>query len=204
MYSLKQKLIERFGEHRVMDVPVAENEMPLLAFDLELRSRVTVICTNGLSDYKMNVPEKMEGYEYNELCFCLPNYWEWEDVKNPSMNWIFTWIQKLAKHVVEKETWFGHGHTIPTGKDLPSLSPTMKQNHLILTNPILLEKELDEVIVDGKRIRFLTIIPIFSDEMDFKHGKGTAKLLQRLDNKGVNELLDDYRTTVMRGKWRIF
>jgi len=32
-----------------------------------LKSPVTVIVTNGLSDYKMPVPEKWEGREYNEL-----------------------------------------------------------------------------------------------------------------------------------------
>lgn len=204
MSKLKEALIKRFGEHRVMDVPVAENEIPLLALDLESRSPVTVILTNGLSDYKMPVPEKVAGREYNELCFCLPSYWEWEDLENPSMNWIFPWLQKLSKHVVEKQTWFGHGHTVPNGKNLLPLSPTMLQNHLFLTNPILLEDELQPIRIEGKEINFLTIIPIFSDEMDFKQAKGTFKLVQRMDSKGVNELLDDFRTTVMRGKWKIF
>jgi hypothetical protein len=197
-------LIQRFGEHRVLEIPVGEGEMPLLALDLESRSPVTVICTNGLSEYKMPVPETMEERTYNELCFCLPSYWEWENLENPSMNWIFPWIQKLTKHVIEKETWFGHGHTIPNGKELPPFSPTMKQNHLFLSDPIALEKELQPVKHSGKMVHFLTIIPIFSDEMDFKQAKGTFKFLQRLSNKGVDEILDDYRTTVMRGKWRIF
>lgn len=204
MSKLKEALINRFGEHRVMDVPVAEKEIPLLALDIESRSPVTVILTNGLSNYKMPVPEKLAGREYNELCFCLPSYWEWEDLENPSMNWIFPWLQKLSNHVIEKQTWFGHGHTIPNGKDLHSLSPTMLQNHLLLTEPILLENELQPIRVEGREINFLTIIPIFSDEMDFKQSKGTFKLVQRIENKGVNELLDDFRTTVMRGKWKIF
>lgn len=204
MSQLKEALIKRFGEHRVMDVPVAEGEMPLLALDLESRSPVTVILTNGLSDYKMPVPDKLKGREHNELCFCLPSYWEWEDLENPNMNWIFPWLQKLSKHVVEKQTWFGHGHTIPNGKDLAPLSPTMRQNHLILSAPVLLENELKPVSIGEKEVNFLTIIPIFPDEMDFKLAKGTFKFFVRMSNKGVNELLDDYRTTVMRGKWRIF
>ncbi len=204
MTTVYNALTQRFGEHRVSSIPVAENEIPLIALDLESRSPITVICTNGLSDYKMPVPEKLAGKEYNELCFCLPNYWEWEELENPAMNWIFPWIQKLAKHVVEKETWFGHGHTIPSGKDLAPLSPTMKQNNLILLDPMLLENELAPIHVQDKEINFLTIVPIFSDEMDFKQAKGTFKLLQRLSNKGVNEILDDFRTTSMRSKWRIF
>lgn len=204
MSQLKEILVKRFGEHRILDVPVAEGEISLLALDLESRSPITVICTNGLSDYKMPVSEKSAGREYNELCFCLPSYWEWEDLENPNMNWIFPWLQKLSKYVIEKQTWFGHGHTIPNGKDLLPLSPNMRQNHLILSNPILLENELQPVQIDNKEVHFLTIIPIFSDEMDFKQAKGTFKFFQRFTNKGTNEILDDFRTTVMRGKWRIF
>lgn len=204
MSQLKEALIKRFGKHRVMDVPVAAGEMPLLALDLESRSPVTVILTNGLSDYRMPVPDKLKGREYNELCFCLPSYWEWEDLENPNMNWIFPWLQKLSRHVVEKQTWFGHGHTIPNGKDLAPLSPAMRQNHLILSDPVLLENELKPISIGEKEVNFLAIIPIFPDEMDFKQAKGTFKFFVRMSNKGVNELLDDYRTTIMRGKWRIF
>lgn len=204
MSQLKEAFIKRFGEHRVVDVPVAEGELPLIALDLESRSPVTVIMTNGLSDYTMPVPEKIKDREHIELCFCLPSYWEWENIDDPNMNWIFPWLQKLSKHVVEKQTWFGHGHTIPNGKELEQLSPSMRQNHLILSDPVLLENELKPVRIGEKEIHFLTLIPIFSDEMDFKQAKGTFKFFLRMDNKGVNELLDDFRTTIMRGKWKIF
>ena len=78
MSDLKHALQDRFGDHRVSEIPVKEGEIPLLIMDLELKTPVTVIMTNGLSDYKMPVPEKLEGEEYNELYFCLPSYWEWE------------------------------------------------------------------------------------------------------------------------------
>ena len=55
---MKDQLIKRFGEHRVSEVKVEEGEMPLLLLDLELKSPVTVLVTNGLSNIKMPVPEK--------------------------------------------------------------------------------------------------------------------------------------------------
>lgn len=200
---MKEELAKRFGAHRVMDVPTAEGEMPLIMLDLELRSPVSVLMTNGLSDYKMPVPEKVEGREYNELFFCLPSYWEWEDMDNPRTNWIFHWIQRLSKHVVEKNTWFGHGHTMPCGANMESLSETMTQNHFFLSDPILLENELAPITVDGREIYFLGIIPIFSDEMDYKQSKGTFKLLQKLRNKGVTEQLDDFRATILKRNWKL-
>lgn len=203
MTSFQAALANRFGEHRVSEVPTLEGEMPLLALDLELSTPVTVIITNGLSDYQMPVPEKVAGREFNEIYFCLPSYWEWEELENPRMNWIFPWIQRLAKYVVDKQTWFGAGHTLPCGKEMQELSETMRQNHFFLSDPILLEQQLAPIAVGGKIIYMLAIIPIFPDEMDYKQGKGTFKFLQKLSNQGVTEKLDDFRSTILKSKWRL-
>ena len=198
---MKSELIKRFGEERVVDLPVEEGEMPLLMLDLESKTPVQVLMTNGLSNYKMPVHEKEVGKEYNELCFCLPGYWEWEDRSNPNTSWIFPWIQRLAKYVQENNTWFGHGHTMPCGKEMQPLSPTMKQNHFILVNPMLLEREMAPVQTDGKEVNFLFIVPIFGDEMDYKQGKGTQKLLTKFINKGITEELDDFRGNALKRRW---
>ena len=202
MSELKHALQTRFGDHRVSDLPVKEGEIPLLILDLELKTPVTVIMTNGLSDYCMPVPEKLAGEEYNELYFCLPSYWDWDDPSNPNMNWVFDWIQRLAKYVVEKETWFGHGHTMPCGSDAKPLSETMKQNHFFLTHPMLLENELQTVQLGEKTIHFLAIVPVFLKEFEFKQSRGTFKFMRKLINKGVTEKLDDFRDTVTKNKWR--
>ncbi|MDX2359438.1 MAG: suppressor of fused domain protein [Crocinitomicaceae bacterium] len=203
MSELKESLISRLGEHRVLEAPTQEGEIPLLILDLELKSPVTVIVTNGLSDYRMPVPEKLVGKEHNELYFCLPNYWEWEDAANPNMNWVFPWIQRLAKFVVEKETWFGHGHTMPCGKEELALSNSMQQNHFLLSDPILLEQELAPIDLEDKTIHFLGIIPVFKDEFQYKQSRGTFKLLTKFMNKGVTEKLDDFRYSVNINKWRL-
>lgn len=202
--ELQKALSERFGEHRVTEIPVHEGEMPLLLLDLELKSPVTILMTNGLSDYKMPVHEKFEGREFNELYFCLPSYWEWDALDNPRMNWIYPWIQRLSKFVVENNTWFGHGHTMPCGSERASLSDTLLQNHFFLSDPILLEEELKPIELHDKTIHFLAIVPIFSKEMDYKQHKGTYKFLQKLQNNGITEKLDDYRESFMKTKWRFF
>ncbi|MDB4091245.1 suppressor of fused domain protein [Crocinitomicaceae bacterium] len=200
---MKEHLIKRFGEHRVSEIPVKENEVPLLILDLELKSPVTVILTNGLRAYKMPVDEKWKGREYNELYFCLPSYWEWEDTDNTSMNWVFYWIQRLSKFVVENKTWFGHGHTMPCGKDLNPLSPTMKQNHFMLSDPLFLEEEMVPILLVDKEIHFLSIIPLFKDEFDYKQSRGTFKFMQKLANSSITEKLDDYRGSALKRSWRL-
>tara|TARA_B110000305_G_scaffold151318_1_gene167850 strand:- start:146 stop:754 length:609 start_codon:yes stop_codon:yes gene_type:complete len=200
---VKEHLIKRFGEHRVSEIPVKENEVPLLILDLELKSPVKVIVTNGLRTYKMPVDEKWKGREYNELYFCLPSYWEWEDTDNASMNWVFYWIQRLSKFVVENKTWFGHGHTMPCGKDLNPLSPSMKQNHFMLSDPLFLEEEMVPILLVDKEIHFLSIIPLFKDEFDYKQSRGTFKFMQKLANSSITEKLDDYRGSALKRSWRL-
>lgn len=205
MTPLHEALIKRFGEDRIQTAPaLQEGDVPLLLVELEKRNKIVLLMTNGLSDYTMPVHEKYKGYEHNEIYFCLPNYWDWEDVENPNFNWVFPWIQRLAKHVVEKETWYGHGHTIPCGNPPEQLSETMKQEYFMMASPILLEDELDAVSLPEYDINFLSVIPIFSDELDYKQSKGTFKLLKKFRNQNITENLDDYRATVLKSRFRMF
>jgi hypothetical protein len=106
--------------------------------------------------------------------------------------------------VVSSDTWLGHGHTIPTGKELAMISPNMKQNHFILSDPLELEDELKPIAAGDKTIYFLALIPIFADEMDYKQGKGTAKLFAKFAQQNITEKLDDFRSTVLKTRWNFF
>ena len=172
----------------------------MLMIELDLPSKTRVLVTNGLHNYKMPVPDAEAGKEYNELYFCLPSYWEPQDLENPRMNWIYYWIQRLTKYVQEKETWFGHGHTMPTGKEALPLSDTMHQNYFMLSDPILLEQELRPLSVGDKEVRFLAIIPLFEREFMYKQGKTMRKLMKRFHNNRVDETLDDFRESVMKSR----
>lgn len=197
-------LKDRFGEHRVTEIPTGEGFYDLLLLDLELDTPVKVLMTNGFSAYKMPVPYRYQDRAHAELYFCLPSYWEPEELDNPSMNWVYEWINKIPQFAVKNETWLGPGHTFSIGKEKETISPTMKQDHFILVDPILLERALAPIKVGEKEVYFYGIIPIFSDEWDYKQGKGTVKFLRKLLSKGVTEKLDDFRTTTLRSKWRIW
>jgi hypothetical protein len=152
----------------------------------------------------MNVHEKHVGQEFNELYFYLPSYWDLNDVANPLMNWVFIWLEKLKNHVISKNSWFGNGHTIATGKPLVQLSEKMLQNHFILAYPMELTKELAPIKLTNKTVHFLAVTPIFEDEMDYKQGKGTAKLFKKFVQANVTEKLDEFRKTVLRNRWNFF
>jgi hypothetical protein len=204
MSALVEAFISRFGKDNIQVIEPKNNEdYPLAIISLNKRSPIKVLTTLGLSDYDQPVPEKFNSCKYVELYFCLPSYWDLDE-GNAAMIWVVEWLQKLAKHVVEKNTWFGEGHTIPNGNPAASFSATMQQKYMFLTKPIFLKEELTGFEIENKVIQFLGVLPIFEDEMDYKQGKGTYKLQKKFNDKGITELLDDYRMTCLKNKWRIF
>jgi hypothetical protein len=212
--TLKQELINRFGAEKVNEIQFTNpnksavfqgiEDYKFLTIEIQKRSKIKVLMTNGLSNYKMPVLEKFVGREFNELFFCLPSYWDLEDHSNDAMNWVFEILFKLQRHVIEKETWFGVGHTIPFKNPIEAISSTMNQKYFFFADPIFIKDELQEIKVGDKSIHFLSIIPIFEDEFDYKIGKGTYKFQKKLAQKDVTELLDDYRGSALKSNWKLF
>jgi hypothetical protein len=162
-----------------------------------------ILTTNKLHEYTMPVSPKWKGREHTELAFYLPSYWD-ADAQCPNLKWTSSWLAKFAHHCISKNTWFGPGHTISTGKESTNLSPTMKMHNLIFTDPIELSEQLKPIKNQDKIIYFLTIFPIFGDEHDYKTTKGTQKFLEKYTLKNASEKLDDFRVSFLRSRWKMF
>ena len=209
MSEFYQDISSRFGTENVKTIKFNSenpelNTYEFILIELQMRSKVRLLMTNNLSAYNMPVLEKYKGKEHNELYFCLPSYWDLNDFSNENMNWVFTALFRLQKFVVEKNTWFGVGHTIPFSNPMKSISTNMKQSYFFLNNPIFLKNELTPLKKENYSINFLAVVPIFEDEFDYKLGKGTFKFQRKLANQNVTELLDDFRSSVLKSKWRFF
>ena len=165
---------------------------------------VTILMTDGLSEIDMNTTEKTKDKRHIELFFCLPNYWEIDQLEHTEYRWVYSWLSKLKEYIRTKDQWLGDGHTIYCGESHCYLSSDLKLNHLFLIDPILLKDELPPVERNKKKVHFLSVVPIFSDEMDYKQGKGTLKLKRKLLKKGVTEKLDEYRQSSLKNRWTLF
>lgn len=202
MSELKTALIKRFGERRVSDYPTnSDDYINLLKIEIEANIPLTVILTNGMSDYEMPVPESCKGKEFNEIYFCLPSYWDLNDKENPNVNWPLKMIQKLARNVIENKTWYGPGHTIANGNPSTAISETMLQDHFLLATPIALEDYLQPIEIDNKIIRFLAIVPVFHQEFEQKMSKGYSKWIIKYRSRNGNEILDDFRQSIHKSRW---
>ena len=200
MSELVERLKEKLHITEIQRIPISDS-FSLLSFTYSKNYPIQFLMTDGLSTYDQPVPEKYKAHQNIELYFALPSYW---DLKTISMEWPKLWLEKLVNHLTEKQTWFGTGHTIPNGNPVAPFSDTIKQSYLFLSEPILFNTELTPLYLRDKWVNFLAVIPIFEDEFDFKMGKGTYKLQKKFSDKGITELVDEYRMTSLKNKWRFF
>ncbi len=205
MNELLTQLTNRFGIDNIQKIEQINGDLyPLVLINTGSDRKAKILMTVGLSDYLMPVDQKHSDKSRIELYFCLPSYWDISDINNPNFNWVLSWLQRLTKYVVEKNTWFAHGHTIPAGNPPEQLSPTMKQTFFMFSNPIALEEELSPLQIGEDIIHFLAVVPLFKDEFEYKTARGMFKLVQKFEAKNFSEILDDYRVSAVRKKYILF
>lgn len=161
-----------------------------------------ILMTSGLNKYGMPSQVSTKSLVHKELYFLLPEYWVVADIEKEQFQWLFQTLRKLKKHVIEKKTWFADGHTMRANEEGKQLSDQMKQTYLMLSDPVFLEKELAPMFVDSRDVSFLSVVPIFRNEFQHKQAFGTDKLISLFETYQVTERLDEYRTNLVKSRWR--
>ncbi|MEF2245626.1 MULTISPECIES: suppressor of fused domain protein [unclassified Paenibacillus] len=156
------------------------------------RNYYTLI-TTGMSFMPMNTPEGVEGCDYAELMICLPPDWPitQEHLENPDHYWPIRWLKMLARFPHDYDTWLGWGHTMPNGDPAEPLSQQTGMSGIILLPPIDVDEDfLTLDMEDGRTVDFYAIVPLYSEELDFKLKYGSEPLLDKFDEYGINEIID--------------
>ena len=90
-----------------------------------------------------------------------------------------------------------YGHTISNGHD-EIFTPGVDFCGGILSLPMLIEDEARSLAVSPeKTIRFWSFIPLYAPEMRFARANGSDALFEKLDEAGVNELVQVGRPPVV-------
>ena len=190
---VKQKLCSIFPEAEIL----FRNENEKYDFSIytvkPTDKNYQLLVTDGLSKRNQEVTENHSKFAHIELYFCLPDYWDLE-----RHSWPIYWLNKIAQVPQKNNTWFGPGDTIPAGNPPQPLSEQFTANHFILSEPLLLKDILSGDEWENEAFQFLSIIPIFQPETGFKLRNSSTVLIHRLQNKGVSEMIDIYRTSVCR------
>ncbi len=195
---IEENLIQRFGATKVSQVSIIDEEVSIVAVNLSDTKRVQLLMTNGLSSHQMNVPDHLKSQNRCEVYFCVPSYWDLLNDLNAEVNWVINWLELIVHYVKSNDSWLGAGHTLKCGEDKLPLSPTMKQEYFVFSNPVLMYDEFSEIKKFNAEVNFYSIIPLFEKEFEYKQRKGIEKFTQKMIASGISEKLDEFRPSLIK------
>jgi len=162
------------------------------------------LITSGMSDKPMSTPEDVENANFAELSICLPEEWniseeDFEDEKN---YWPIRWLKYMARFPHDYDTWLGWGHTLPNGDPAEPFAENTKLNTILLLPTIVFGEEFHQLKLKEKSINFLTLIPLYNEEVELKMKNGVEALFDGFDEYGITDILDvDRPNTAKKKKW---
>jgi hypothetical protein len=182
---------------------IPEKNIDIFLFNTVLLRDFSILSTSGLSNFSLPYREEEQNGRHIELCFALPSYWD-DQFKNENAVWVLEKLKFLCNYLLDKNTHFWDGHTMPNAKPNRPFSKTMKQEYLFFSKSILYPDLLTEVQIEDKTVTLLFLIPIFQKEWEHKLSRGTGALKKKLVNANAGEILDDYRNSTIKKLFGIF
>ena len=155
------------------------------------------LVTSGMSDKPMKSP--FDGLEFAELVICLPPSWKVteDSIHDERYYWPIRQLKYLARLPHEFNTWLWATHTIPNGDPPKPYADNTQLCCALLAYPRLFGEGFWMLPVQNtKTIHFLSVIPIYAEEMEFKLNEGVDALYTRFDQQRTCELLDIARPSV--------
>lgn len=159
------------------------------------------LVTSGMSQRPMKTPPGFQGCGYAELLICLPPDWPMTDaaMNDESNYWPLRWLKILARFPHEYDSWLWYGHTIPNGDPATGFARNTQLSGIILAPPLMVPEEFGVLrINETKSIQFFTMLPIYTDEMNYKLKNGADSLFELMDQQSINPILDVQRPSVCK------
>lgn len=157
------------------------------------------LVTSGMSDRAMAPPAGAEAFAYTELAVLLPAAWlvSEEAFKEETWYWPVRQLKILARLPHKFRSWLWWGHTVPHGDPPEPFAPSTELCCSMLISPVSLPDEFDTLwLEDGREVTFLSIFPLYREEMEFKLAHGAEALLERVVQAGLDDVVDPRRLNV--------
>jgi hypothetical protein len=124
-----------------------------------------------------------------------------ESFKNEDWYWPVRLIKSIARFPHKHNTWLGRGHTIHgSNPPKPYASNTNLLCALLLPSPTVPDDFFILNLDPDARIRFLAVVPIYDDELNFKLQFGVEELLERFEAAELTDVIDPQRPSVLQRK----
>lgn len=166
------------------------------------------LVTSGMSDLPMSVPEDSGAPAHLELMITLPGQWRFDEdaLDDERWYWPVGLLKALARFPHKYDTWLGWGHTIPNGDPAEPYADNIGFTGALLLEPFSAEEAFWELPIDeNKRICFLAVVPLFTEEMNLKLREGTDALIERfVKHRIVSDIADPGRRNVTKKRFGLF
>lgn len=164
------------------------------------------LITSGMSDRPMSAPPEADECRYAELMVRLPAEWRLshDDFKDERWYWPVRWLKILARLPHELETWLWWGHSVPNGDPPAPFAPNTKLCGVVLLDSPSMSEEARTIVAGERRIRLLSMFPLYDEEITHKITHGAESLLARFDKHGVDEVVRIDRPNVCRRRFGVF
>jgi Suppressor of fused protein (SUFU) len=160
-----------------------------------------MLVTCGMSEAPMAIPQLDGGTRlgFTELCIGLPGSWplDAKSLADSGNSWPLNLLATLARLPHEYESWVGAGHTFTNLEPPNFIASGTSFAGAQLAWPKLVSEDFHILEVEeGVEIDFLAVIPLYREELNLGLRVGQEALVRRLEDAGVNELLDVTRLNV--------
>lgn len=206
---LKPLLGERYVVHRLP----AENavKIDLILFPPSVDRQQWTIVTAGMSDKPMVLPALLSDTERQnlqraELTISLPpdafsmvpqGGLSEGELRTGSNAWVVGLLAILGHLPHDYATWLGVGHSVPNG-DPPEPYTSYVPFSGVVIAPLDRWPAAYRVMdtQDRQPVNFLSVVPVYAEEMDFLLDKGFDALFSELAGWGFNRVVDESRPNI--------
>lgn len=103
-------------------------------------------------------------------------------------------MKKIARLLIEHNTWLGYGHTISNNKDNEPYSNNTKFCSMILL-PVLNNKNIEPNLrIDRKdKINFYQLFPLYKEELEYKINNGVEALMNLFSDEDIKPIVNIQR-----------
>ena len=159
------------------------------------------LVTSGMSQRPMRVPEGAGMFaSYAELVLHLPDDWPMnpETWRNETHFWPLRLLTTLARMPHQYDTWLCMGHTVDNAGS--PYSPDTRQCAALISPSVSTPEGFNTLELEGRRINFFSVVPLYKEELEFKTRKGAEALYAKLEEAEVDDVIQPNRPNVCAPK----
>ena len=160
-----------------------------------------VLVTSGMSERAMPTPDEASpDGRFAELVICLPRGWSLSSqaFKKEENWWPIRLLKGLARYPHQQKTWLYGGHSMTWSDPPEPFASNTRMTSVVLLKPRLVPKAAHIVHFRKNKHGLLWgVYPLYQEELELKLRDGADRLERLLKHRGITELLDVRRASVV-------